>query len=167
MAAPKSCSAYLEGKRKLTSSILWSYSGKHQGPIALRGQSAGYVQLTSSVSLMGQLRPSARLSVHNLSVLLGWNTFGWVSAYLVCRAINKARARVSRVARVANDGAVDGNPGTAGGSGGSVGPLSGAVINAAVVADVASKGSASRVRGADAKNVEATGEVRLVKYRQG
>lgn len=154
MAAPESCSAYLEGKRKPTPSSLWSYSGKCRGPIVLGGRSAGYVQLTTGVSVTGQLRPSARLSAHNLAVLLGWNKFGWVSTYLVCRAVKKVSARVVRVARVANDGAVGGDSVAAGGNGG-VGPPVAAVIKTAVVA--------SRVGGAGAENVEATGEVRTVR----
>ena len=151
MAAPESCSPYFEGKRKPTPSNLSSYYRKQRSPMVLGGGDAGYAKLTGGASVMGKLRPSSRLSVSKLGVLLGWNTLGWVSACLVCRAVKKARTRGLREALIANDGA-DGNPVGVGENGAGEGDGM-AVINEPVVADMAAGGGAAGVSGFSAEDV--------------
>ena len=151
MAAPESCSPYFEGKQKPTPSNLWSYYRKQRGTIALDGGDAGYAKLTGFASVMGKLRPSSRLSESKLGVLLGWNTLGWVSAYLVCRAVKKARTRGLREARIVNDGA-GGNPVAVGGNG--AGERAGmTVINSLPIADIATSAGAAGVGGRSAEDV--------------
>ena len=151
MAVPESCSPYFEGKQKPTPSNLWSYYRKQRGTIALDGGDAGYAKLAGGASVMGKLRPSSRLSESKLGVLLGWNTLGWVSAYLACRAVKKARTRGLREARIVNDGA-GGNPVGVGENGAGEGDGM-AVINEPVVADMAAGGGAAGVSGFSAEDV--------------
>ena len=76
---------------------------------------------------------------------------GWVSAYVVCRAVMKARTHGLWAPRIANDGA-GGNPVAVGGNG--AGERAGrAVINSLPLADIATSAGAAGVGGRSAEDV--------------
>lgn len=151
MASPESCLSYFEGKRSPSASNLSSYYLQRRGPTSLGGRSTRYVELTSEGLVTGKLRPSAKLNWSKLGVILGWNTLGWVSAYVVCRAVMKARTHGLWAPRIANDGA-GGNPVAVGGNG--AGERAGmAVINSLPIADIATSAGAAGVGGRSAEDV--------------